>query len=155
MNRSFLLAMGLAAVVPAAFAQTAAQLDPGSAEQVARSQELSARQAQNVAHNLEQGERQSWLNAMANLAKLRLKLAEAWQGMGVSPEGAKVIADAYDPNVAAGMHHASLRGKSDQEVAQMLQSSVKEKKFMIADQLLIDYQRQKLRMGTSQIADVN
>jgi hypothetical protein len=72
---------------------------------------------------MEEGQRRSWLNSMANLAKLRIKLAEAWQGMGMSPQGAKVVANAYEPNLAAHMHHESLRGKSDEEVAEMLQSA--------------------------------
>jgi glucose/arabinose dehydrogenase len=115
-----------------------------------RQQENDARQGSNIARQFQRGEDQAWLNAMTNLTKLRAKLAEAWQHMGMSPEGAKLVADAYDPELAAHMHHMSLRGKSDQEVAELLQSALKDKRYMNADQLLIDYQRQKLSSVESQ-----
>lgn len=155
MNRNFLFAMGLTLLAPTAFAQTAAKLDPGSAGQVIQNQEMLNREMQNAAREMEVGERRSWLNSIANLAKLRIKLAEAWQSMGMSPQGAKEVANAYDPNLATRMHHESLRGKSDEEVAEMLQSAIREKHYLGADQLLIDYERNRLRIGTNQTTDVN
>jgi hypothetical protein len=149
------LALGLTLLAPVAFAQMAAKLDPGSTSQVEQRQQMMNRQAQDAARNLERADRQSWLNSMANLAKLRIKLAEAWQGMGMSPQGAKMIADAYDPNLTGGMHHASMRGKSDREVAAMLQSAIKEKHYSSANQLLIDYERNKLKIGANSVTDVN
>lgn len=149
MNRNFLFAMGLTLLAPAAFAQMAAKLDPGSANQVTQRQGMLDAEAQNAVRDMEGRERQSWLNSIANLAKLRIKLAEAWQGMGMSPQGAKVVADAYDPNLAARMHHESLRGKSDEEVAEMLQSAIRQKHYLSANQLLIDYERNRLRIGTN------
>ena len=150
MNRNFLFALGLLTLlVPAAFAQMAAKLDPGSANQVTQRQEMLDTEAQSAVRDMEGRERQSWLNSIANLAKLRIKLAEAWQGMGMSPQGAKVVADAYDPNLAARMHHESLRGKSDEEVAEMLQSAIRQKHYLSANQLLIDYERNRLRIGTN------
>jgi len=145
MSRSFLFVAILAFVAPAAFAQQKSEPDPSQA--MRNLEELRARAAMNNANAARQGDRQAWLNSMANLAKLRAKLAEAWQGMGMSPQGAKVVADAYDPNLAQHIHHAQLRGKSDQEIAQMMQGALKEKRFLDADQLLIDYQRQKLRLA--------
>ncbi|NUR24237.1 hypothetical protein [Frateuria sp.] len=134
---------------PAALAQ---QQNQPSQDQVAEQmmrmhQEQLNRQAQNTATNFARGDHQAWLNSMANLTRLRTKLAEAWQGMGMSPQGAKVVADAYDPEWASHAHHVSLRGKTDQEVAQLMQAALKDKRFLDADQLLIDYQRQKLRLG--------
>jgi hypothetical protein len=150
MNRNFLFALGLLTLlVPAAFAQMAAKLDPGSANQVTQRQEMLDTEAQSAVRDMEGRERQSWLNSIANLAKLRIKLAEAWQGMGMSPQGAKVVADAYDPNLAARMHHESLRGKSDEEVAEMLQSAIRQKHYLSANQLLIDYERNRLRIATN------
>ncbi|WP_426688146.1 hypothetical protein [Rhodanobacter ginsengiterrae] len=146
MNRNFLFAMGLTLLAPAAVAQMAAKLDPGSAGQVVQNQEAVDRAMQNAAREMETAQRRSWLNAMANLAKLRVKLAEAWQAMGMSPQVAKVVADAYDPNLAARMHPESLRGKSDAQVAEMLQSAIREKHYLSANQLLIDYERNRLRM---------
>jgi hypothetical protein len=148
MNKGFLFAVGLTLLAPAAFAQTAGKLDPGSRDQVTRNQHLMYRQVLNASREAEQGERQSWLNSMANLAKLHTKLAEAWQDMGMSPQGAKLVADAYDPNLATRMHHTSVRGKSDEEIAQMLQAAIKQENYLVADQLLIDYQRNRLRIGT-------
>lgn len=154
MNRNVLFAMGLIMLAPAVSAQTAAELDPGSAAQVIQNQEMQNRQMQNAARNMEEAQRRSWLNAMANLAKLRVKLAEAWQGMGMSPQVASVVANAYDPNLAARMHHDLLRGKSDEEVAGMLQTAIRQKHYLDADQLLIDYERSRLRMGANHTADV-
>lgn len=160
MNRSFLFAVGLIAMgltlfAPAASAQMAANLDPGSASQVIQRQEMLNREMQNAARAMEEGQRRSWLNSMANLAKLRIKLAEAWQDMGMSPQDAKVVADAYDPNLAAGLHHESLRGRSDEEVAEMLQSAIRQKHYLSANQLLIDYEQNRLRIGTNQTTDVS
>lgn len=153
MNRTFLFAMALVLVAPAALAQHQQQ-DPAG-DMMRRHQQLENRQSQNTARDFERGDHQAWLNSMANLAKLRAKLAEAWQGMGMSPQGAKLVADAYDPNLAARIHHASLRGKSDQDIAAMLQSALKQKHYLDANQLLIDYQRQKLKMGANPAPDVN
>lgn len=155
MNRSFLFVLGLTLLAPAAFAQTAGKLDPGSEEQVEQRQATLDRQVRNASHDLDRGERQSWLRSMTNLAKLRIKLAEAWQGMGMSPQKAKLVADAYDPTLAASMHRTSLRGKSDQEIAGMLQDAIKQQHYLSANQLLIDYQRNKLRLDPNQIAGVN
>ncbi|MGY3041743.1 hypothetical protein ACVWWQ_003376 [Rhodanobacter sp. TND4EL1] len=160
MNRSFLFAVGLIAMgltlfAPAASAQMAANLDPGSASQVIQRQEMLNREMQNAARAMEEGQRRSWLNSMANLAKLRIKLAEAWQDMGMSAQDAKVVADAYDPNLVVGLHHESLRGKSDGEVAEMLQSAIRQKRYLSANQLLIDYEQNRLRIGTNQTTDVS
>jgi hypothetical protein len=151
MSRSFLFVALLALVAPAAFAQQ--QSEPNPSQTMRNLEELRARAAMNNANAARQGDHQAWLNSMANLAKLRAKLAEAWQGMGMSPQGAKVVADAYDPNLAEHIHHARLRGKSDQEIAQMMQDALKEKRFLDADQLLIDYQRQKLRLADTSAGD--
>lgn len=138
----------LALVMTTAVAQQRPEKDP-NADMMRRQQDTYTRQLQNKADQVAEGDRQAWLNSSASLVKLRAKLAEAWQGMGMSPQGAKVVADAYDPTFASHMHHASLRGKSDQEVAQMLQAALKDKHYLVADQLLIDYQREKLRLGNS------
>jgi hypothetical protein len=155
MNRNVLFAMGLTLLAPAALAQTAAMLDPGSADQVIQRQEMLDRQMQSAARNMEEGQRRSWLNAIANLAKLHIKLAEAWQGMGMSPQDAKAVANAYNPNLAARLHHESLGGKSDEQVAEVLQAAIRQKHYLVADDLLIDYERSRLKMGTNQTTDVS
>ena len=88
---------------------------------------------------------QTWLNEMDRLTKLRAELAQSWQGMGMSPQAAKLVAGAYDPKKAARIHHPSLRGKSSPEVAQMMQTALKEKRYLDADQLLIDFQLQQAK----------
>lgn len=155
MNRSFLFALGLALIAPATFAQTAGKLDPGSEEQVVQREAMLDRQVRDAAHTQEQAERQAWLRSTKNLAKLRIKLAEAWQNMGVPAPDAKLIADAYDPHLATSTHRASLRGKSDEEIAQMLESAIKQKRYLSANQLLIDYERTRLGMGTNSTSGVN
>jgi hypothetical protein len=150
MNKGLLVAVGLALLAPAAFAQTAGKLDPGSRDEVMRHQQMEYRQVLNATRAIDHGERQAWLNSLANLDKLRTKLAEAWQSMGMSPQGATIVANAYDPNLATRTHHTSLRGKSDEEVAQMIQSAIMQKNYLAADQLLIDYERTMLRIGDAQ-----
>lgn len=147
MNRLSFFIVLLALAAPAAFAQQQRQQETSPAQSMRNLEEMRARTAMHNARATELGDRKAWLDSMANLTKLRTKLAEAWQGMGMSPQGAKVVADAYDPNLAQHIHHAGLRGKSDQEIAQMMQEALKEKRFMDADQLLIDYQRQKLKLS--------
>jgi CDP-diacylglycerol pyrophosphatase len=143
----FAVAVAVALAAPAVFAQQQPSREPNLQQNMQNQQELQNRAAQNNARAAELGDRQAWLNSMANLAKLRAKLAEAWQNMGMSPAGAKIVADAYDPELAARSHHVSLRGKSDQDVAGMLQAALAAKHYMAADELLIDYQRQKLKLG--------
>jgi hypothetical protein len=144
--------VALAMAAPGAFAQhqSRPQLPPGG--RAPTMQDVYNRQARN-ARDMEVGDRQAWLNSLANQNKLRAKLAEAWQGMGVAPGTAKTIADAYDPEMASQMHHTSMRGKSDQEVAVMLQSALTAKHYLVANQLLIDYQREKLKLAEMTAGD--
>ena len=153
MSVRFLFVAMLVLAAPAAFTQQ--RSDPTPRNSMQDLERARARAAGQNAKSTEYGDRQAWLDSMANLAKLRAKLAEAWQGMGMSPQGAKVVADAYDPRLAERIHHARIRGKSDQEVAQMMQEALKEKRFMDADQLLIDYQRQKLKLSETTASDTS
>lgn len=152
MNRNLLFAAVLVLAAPVAFAQQQPQRDPMQ-DMMRRQQESNQRQFDNNQREFVRGDHQAWLNSMANLTKLRAKLTEAWQGMGMSPQGAKLVADAYDPNLAARLRHVSLRGKSDQDVAQMMQLALKEKRYLDANQLLIDYQREKLKLGSTASID--
>lgn len=132
---------------PAAFAQQQSQQPAQQARPVQSFEDLRAREAQSRIKSMTRAQQQGYLDAMADLDKLRGKLAEAWQGMGMSPEGARLVADAYDPDLAARSHHTTLRGKSDQEIAQLIQDALRQKKYLKANQLLIDYQRQKLALN--------
>lgn len=71
------------------------------------------------------GDRQAWLDSLGNQTRLRDRLAEAWQHMGLPPEQARKVADAYDPEMATQMYHTPMRGKSDEQVASLLQSAVR------------------------------
>lgn len=151
-TRPFFWVLGLALVAPAAFAQQHNRPSPPSGTRTPTMQDIYNRQARN-AREMEVGERQAWLNSLANKTKLRAKLAEAWQGMGLAPQTAKTIADAYDPEMASHMHHTPMRGKSDQEVASLLQAALSAKHYQVANQLLIDYQREKLNLA--EMSDVH
>lgn len=156
MNKVLVLFLATALAAPAVSAQQQQPQRDTQSSAYQRQQENDARQGRNLSRQFQRGEDQASLNAITNLAKLRAKLAESWQHMGMSPEGAKAVADAYDPELAAHLHHESLRGKSDQEIAQLLQSALKEKRYLSADQLLIDYQRQKLSLvSTAQPREIH
>lgn len=134
----------------AAYAQQ--QQGSGQQSQMSQSQinimQDEARAAQNAANAQDRSELQLWVNSLPAQNKLRQKLAEAWQSLGMSPQGAKVVADAYRPEaLSQGVHHVSLHGKSEQEVSAMLQSALSKKNYLLADQLLIDYERSRLSLG--------
>ena len=143
------LALGIAVAfaAPAAFAQQQPQQPQQHSQPVQSFEDLRAREGESRVKAMSRAQQQGYRDSLADLDKLRSKLADAWKGMGMSPEGAKLVADAYDPDLAARSHHTSLHGKSDQEIAQLMQDAIKEKKYLKANQLLIDYQRQKLALN--------
>lgn len=145
-NKSVLCIFALSVVAPGVFAQQQSRPNPPPGTRSPTLQDVYNRQARN-AKEMQVGEYQAWRNSLTNQTKLRAKLAEAWQGMGVAPQAAKTIADAYDPELASHMHHTPMRGKSDQEVAALLQSALAAEHYLVADQLLIDYQREKLSLA--------
>ena len=132
---------------PALQAQQVTERSPNAQSAYNIQQNLSRMDGQryNASAN---GDRQAYVNSLANLTKLRAKLAEAWQALGMSPQAAQAVAASYQPNFALNSHRASLRGKSDQEIAAMLQSALAKKDYMVANQTLIDYERNKLNLGT-------
>lgn len=149
-----LFVMGLALLAPVAMAQqhsTPPTIPSSLQQQMQNTQRESA-------HNtkaMQLGDRQAERNALTNLTKLRAGLATAWQQMGLSPQAAQRVADSYDPTLVAQMHHTSLRGKSDAQMAEMLRDAVAANRFLVADQLLIDYQRQKLSLRELAAGDKN
>ncbi|SEJ01326.1 hypothetical protein [Frateuria terrea] len=142
-SRPVLFAVALTLAAPAVLAQQQSKPPQESlpSSYIQHQQQLQ-RQSASIAKAVRLGNEQALRNALTNRTKLQAKLAEAWLGMGLSPQAAKTVADAYDADLAMQMHHTSLRGKSDHEVAALLQSAVASKRYMVADQLLIDYQRQ-------------
>ncbi|WP_426690475.1 hypothetical protein [Rhodanobacter ginsengiterrae] len=112
-------------------------------------QQNDMRNQQGVDNSFRQGDRQTYVNSLANLTKLRSKLAEAWQRLGMSPQAAQAVASAYQPSLAQNVHHDSLHGKSSQEVATMLQAALAKKDYMLANQTLIDYERDQAHVGSN------
>lgn len=107
------------------------------------------RSQRNSSADLQHNEQQIYVNSIANLTKLRAKLTEAWQTLGMSPQAAQAVANAYKPNLAQGIHQVSLQEKSDQEVAAMLQSALAKKDYVLADQTLIEYEKIKTKLGAN------
>jgi hypothetical protein len=116
-------------------------------------QQNDMRNQQSSANALQRNDRQTYVNSVANLTKLRAKLAEAWQTLGMSPQAAQAVANAYQPNLTQNVHPVSLRGKSGQEVAAMLQSALAKKDYMTANQTLIEYEKIKTTLGTDTSPD--
>lgn len=112
-------------------------------------QQNEMRSQQSAANNLNRNERQTYVNTVANLTKLRAKLAEAWQALGMSPQAAQAVANAYQPNSSQNLQSISLRGKSGQEVAAMLQSALAKRDYMLANRTLIEYEKIQTKLGTS------
>lgn len=81
----------------------------------------------------------------AKIAALRVQLAQGWQSLGMSQEAAQQVAATYQAKGTAISHHrVSVAGKSDQEIATMLQAALAKKDFNLANQTLIAFQRKKL-----------
>lgn len=116
-------------------------------------QQNEMRSQQRSDNELRGSDHQTYVNSLADLTKLRAKLAEAWQTLGMSPQAAQAVANAYQPNPAQTVHHVSLRGKSSQEVAAMLQSALASKDYMLANQTLIEYEQLKVKLGASTSPD--
>ncbi|WP_159082198.1 hypothetical protein [Rhodanobacter thiooxydans] len=116
-------------------------------------QQNEMRSQQSSANALQHNDRQTYVNSLANLTKLRAKLAEAWQTLGMSPQAAQAVANAYQPSLVQNVRHVSLRGKSSQEVAAMLQSALASKDYMLANQTLIEYEKIKTGLGADTSPD--
>jgi hypothetical protein len=142
----------LALLAPAAFAQQSSTRP--SIDKIQLQQNMQRREA-HYGKDAALSNRQAERDSLTNLTKLRAGLAKAWQGMGLPPQTAQRVADSYDPTLASQMHHTSLRGKTDAEVAGLLQSALAANHYLVADQLLIDYQRQKLSLAELKTGDVN
>lgn len=141
----------LVLLAPAAFGQPQSTPPPSSSQH--QQQMNMQRQDAHNAKYTDLSDRQAARDSLANLTKLRAGLAQAWQNMGLSPQAAQRVADSYDPTLVSQMHHTSLRGKTDEQVAGMLREALAANHFLVADQLLIDYQRQKLSMSEMKAGD--
>jgi hypothetical protein len=147
----------IALAAPALHAQESHAQDPGDASRLSQSayniQQNESRMRANWYNDLQHNDHQTSINSLANLNKLRSKLAEAWQALGLSPPAAKAVAAAYQPNFSLNSRRASLQGKSDEEIAALIQSSLAKKDYVLANQVLIDFQTKKMRLGTGTSPD--
>lgn len=116
-------------------------------------QQNESRMRGNWYNDLQRNDHQTAVNSLANLKKLRIKLAEAWQTLGMSAPAAKMVADAYNPNFSLNSRRASLQGMSDAEIAALIQSSLAKKDYLMANQTLIDFQTKKTKLGTNTSPD--
>jgi hypothetical protein len=86
---------------------------------------------------------------MISLAAARKSLAAEWQKLGLSPEQATAVASTYRADTSAMLNHPSLERRSDKEVSAMIQQALASKNYRMANQLLIDYERQKLHVDSA------
>lgn len=130
------------------------------AQQSSRSEQPNLRSNQEFRENMSRATQEAstaWyqiddrksVESIAAQAKIRVKLAEAWQALGMSPEGAKLVADAFRPEHSGRFVPASLHGKSEDEVAAMLRDALSRKNYLLADQLLIQYEQARLSLPAS------
>ena len=147
----------IALAAPALHAQESHAQDPGDLSRLSQSayniQQNESRMRANWYNDLQQNDHQTSVNSLANLNKLRSKLAEAWQALGLSPAAAKAVAAAYQPNFSLNSRRASLQGKSDEEIAALIRSSLAKKDYLLANQTLIDFQTKEMRLGTETSPD--
>ena len=143
----------LAFAAPALHAQESHAQDPGDSSRLSQSaysiRQNESRMRANWYNDLQHNDRQTSINSLANLNKLRSQLVLAWQALGLSPPAAKAVAAAYRPNFSLNSRRASLQGKSDEEIAALIQSSLARKDYLLANQTLIDFQTKKMKLGTS------
>ncbi|TPG11008.1 hypothetical protein EAH75_08555 [Rhodanobacter glycinis] len=97
----------------------------------------------------ERGYDQRSVKAMADLPKVRAHLTQVWQHFGMSAKGAEMVASGYRVSDADLNRAASLSGKSEDQIASMLQSALSTKNYALADQLMLNYE--KKRMGSTAV----
>ncbi|MFK2904243.1 hypothetical protein ISP17_09715 [Dyella ginsengisoli] len=139
-NRKWYVAMILLAASGGVAAQ---QMSQGDANQ--RLMEQASRQAgMTRADTFGDRYNEHLQKGMISLKDARKSLAAEWQKLGLSPEQATAVASTYRADSSAMLSHPSLERRSDKEVSAMIQQALASKNYRMANQLLIDYERQKL-----------
>ncbi|WP_017463527.1 hypothetical protein [Dyella ginsengisoli] len=87
-----------------------------------------------------------WETGMVTLADARKSLFEDWQKLGLSAAQAKVVADAYVGDTDGMVTHPPLEGRNDEQISAMIRRALSANRYRDANQLLIDYERKRLRM---------
>jgi hypothetical protein len=111
---------------------------------------------QQAAWNAQQQNSKAWQDSIdrdnrrmiQDLPKIREHLAETWQKFGLKPDAAKAIASTYVIQRKASAP-TSIKGKTDGEVATMMQQALTSKQYLLANQLLIQYERRRLHLPES------
>lgn len=152
MNRLTITCALIALASPALHAPRAADAQPNAQSSYNIQQNMQRAQQQRMGAYADT-DRHTARISLANLTKLRAKLAEAWQALGMTQESAKAVAAAYDPNFALNARRASLQGKSDAEIAAVLQAALARKDYQLANQTLIDFERGRLNLGADTAPD--
>lgn len=144
-NRKWYVAMILLAASGGVAAQ---QMSQGDANQ--RLMEQASRQAgMTRADTFGDRYNEHLQKGMISLKDARKSLAAEWQKLGLSPEQATAVASTYRADSSAMLSHPSLERRSDKEVSAMIQQALASKNYRMANQLLIDYERQKLHAETA------
>lgn len=157
MNK-FTIALAVAALVsPALHAQESDANKGSDASRLSQSaynlQQNAMRSRASLYNSLQKNDHQTAINSLGNLTKLRAKLAEAWQALGLSPSAAKMVAAAYQPNFSLNARRVSLQGKSDEEIAALIRTSLAKKDYLLANQTLIDFQTKRSMLGADTSPD--
>lgn len=145
--RHLCVAVALACIgtATAAFSRSPQWVQPARGQQqeaLNRMYETNARADQGWETNYDRQNR----DRIEDLPKIRQHLADAWRHFGMKPDAAKAVASTYvfdQPNLA---DPPSIKGKSDQEVASMMQAALSAKQYLRANQLLIQYERRRLHL---------
>lgn len=140
--KRFILVCSLAVLASPAFAGNDPVSVLDSPEQMRLLSEYG-RQVDSANLRMKNGNVDASRNAQANLIKLKMKLAETWQALGLSPETAKTVAGAYRPRLSPSSQHSSLQDKTDEQFAALMQSSLASGDYQLADQTLIDFVTKK------------
>jgi hypothetical protein len=136
----------------AAGTSLAQQQSNQSAHEMQMQREAQAYSRSEAAGNVwDRGYDQRSIKAMTDLPKVRAHLTEVWQRFGMSAKDAGMVASAYQVGDANLDRASSLSGKSDDQIASMLQFALKSKDYTLADQLMINYERKRIQptAGTS------
>lgn len=115
----------------------------------ANMQQNEQRSEQMQSQELQNNKPEDYARSLVKLNELRAKLAEAWQTLGLSPQAAHAVANAYQPDSVRSIPEVDLRGKSRQEVAAILQSALAKKDYMLANQTLIEFHKMNAKSTAS------
>jgi hypothetical protein len=142
-NSIFLAVLLVLGAPHAAFAQRNGHSPPPRPTSIER-QAQSRRELERGGRSWENGYDERSTAAMANLPRVRAALARMWQVFGMTPQDAKAVAAQYRINDNDLVRPKALYGKSDDEIAAMLQAALTSKHYQLANMLLIEYQRKRM-----------